>query len=307
MRILFTGATGVIGTVAVPRLVDAGHEVVAVHRTASDAAHLESVGAQPAMVDLFDGGAVDRAVRGADAVIHFATAIPPQDRMRKRSSWHDNDRLRSAATGILADAAAHHGVERFIQESITFIYADAGDEWIGEQGAIDPCWDVLNSVRDAEAHVAAFTAAGGTGTVLRLSHLYGPGRASGSYLTAVAARKMPVIGSGDNYVSHLHTHDAATALVAALGAPAGIYNVTDDDPLPASRSLGALAELLGAPRPRSIPLWLAKGLVGGGARLLSASQRVANTRFRTATGWAPVFGSVEEGWADIVTGTPRPS
>ena len=38
-------------------------------------------------------------------------------------------------------------------------------------------------------------------------------------------------------------------------------------------------------------------LAGPAVRVVLASQRVANGRFRAATGWAPAYPSVREGWA----------
>lgn len=105
MRILFAGATGVIGRWTVPRLIADGHEVRAVAR--NDAAHtwLASLGAQPIRANLFRPAEVALAVEGVDAVINMATAIPRHDKMTKRDSWMINDRLRSEATQILVDAA----------------------------------------------------------------------------------------------------------------------------------------------------------------------------------------------------------
>lgn len=39
---------------------------------------------------------------------------------------------------------------------------------------------------------------------LRLSRLYGPGKASGDFVAGVANRKAPIVGAGDNYVSSIH-------------------------------------------------------------------------------------------------------
>ena len=38
-------------------------------------------------------------------------------------------------------------------------------------------------------------------------------------------------GSAESYISSVSHDDAASAVVAALGLPAGIYNVVDDEPL----------------------------------------------------------------------------
>jgi nucleoside-diphosphate-sugar epimerase len=112
MEILFTGATGVLGRAALPRLVAEGHRVSAAFRSDADAVWLEEVGSRPTELDLFDAGAVEAAVRGVDTVVHYATAIPRLVDMSNRESWVVNDRLRDTATGLLVDAALANEVER---------------------------------------------------------------------------------------------------------------------------------------------------------------------------------------------------
>jgi NAD dependent epimerase/dehydratase family enzyme len=47
-----------------------------------------------------------------------------------------------------------------------------------------------------------------------------------------------VLGPPDSYVSSIHLDDAAAAVSAALHAPAGTYNVVDDEPLTEARVRG---------------------------------------------------------------------
>jgi len=303
MRVFFTGATGVLGRWAVPRLVAAGHEVVAVARSDRGATWLADIGAEPRMVDLFDPTSVHDVMGGVETVVHYATSIPPQKSMGKRAGWETNDRLRSHATSVLVDAAVANDVARFVQQSITFFYADGGDSWLDESAPIAPTWDVLESALDAEANVVRFGESGGIGVTLRLSRLYGPGRVSADYVASVAKRELPIVGDGQNYVSSLHVDDAATATLAALTVPAGTYNVSDDNPQRAADHTTTLAELLDAPTPRRVPRWLARLVAGESIMLLTTSQRISNSRFKEATGWKPTFPSAPGGWHDIVFGT----
>jgi nucleoside-diphosphate-sugar epimerase len=305
MRIFFTGATGVVGRRAVPQLIRAGHQVTAVVRSDNDAAWATEIGAIPAAVDLFDRGAVSEAVSGHDGVIHFATAIPPQAKMTKRRSWRANDRLRTEATANLVDSALRHDAHTFVQESVTFSYADGSDRWLDEDSPIEPVWDSLDSALEAEREVGRFSTGSRRGVILRLSRLYGPGRTSAELMDAVAARKLPIVGTGDNLVSHLHVDDAASAIIAALDSPAGTYNVSDDEPVSSAEDLGLLASALAAPPPRRVPAWVAKALAGSAAGLLTVSHRVSNRRFRDVTGWAPVHPSVATGWSSVIAGHQR--
>ena len=292
-----------LGRAGVPLLVSAGHDVTGLARNDDDRTWLDDVGARPISVDLFDLDSLGRAVTGIDTIIHYATAIPPQSRMTKRESWNHNDQLRDTATGLLVDAAIAAGIERFIQQSVTFIYAGGGSDWLDENSAVSPPWDVLDSAIAAEGHITRFREAGGTGVVLRLSRLYGPGSASDEYIEAVAAGKVPIVGNGDNYVSSIHVDDASTALVSALTAPGGTYNVTDDIPVTSAEYTRQLAEALGARPPRRIPGWFGRLALGKASRLLTTSQRVSHDRYSRVTGWTPAIPSVREGWRRIVGST----
>lgn len=301
MKVLFTGATGVVGRVAVPLLVTAGHEVIAVSRSDEGRKWLQGVGARPAEIDLFNENEVNSATRGIDAVVHFATKIPSLAQMVKVEPWAMNDDLRDRVTGLLVDAAHANGVGRFIQQSITFFYADGGSEWLDESAPLDTSFTPLASAVAAEGHVDRFREGGGVGISLRLARFYGPGEVSMEYIEAMRVREVPVVGQGTNYVSSLHIDDAATALAAAIEAPDGTYNVGDDEPVPSVTYIDTLAELLSAPRPRRIPGAAVRLALGKAASLFRPSQRVSNRKFREATGWAPEHPSVVEGWRDILT------
>jgi nucleoside-diphosphate-sugar epimerase len=302
MKLLFTGGTGVVGTVAIPLLVEAGHDVAAPSRSDAGREWLSRVGARPMTIDLLDESAVEKALHDIDVVIHFATSIPTLANMVKPGSWGANDALRDQATGILVDAALARGVARFIQQSITFFYADGGSEWLDESAPIDLSFQPLASALAAEGHVDRFRQGGGTGISLRLARLYGPGETSREYVDAIRRRDIPVVGRGANYVSSLQIEDAAAAVVTAMTAPDGVYNVSDDDPVQSALYIDTLADVLSAPRPRRLPRSAVKLALGRSSGLLVSSQRVSNLKFRESTGWAPRYPSVLEGWTTVLAG-----
>lgn len=305
MRIIVTGATGAIGRAAVPRLVAAGHEVVGLHHQDHGAAWLRGQGAEPAQVDLFDEWKVGDVLRGADAAVHLATSIPPLAKMTRARHWAMNDRLRVDATRILADAAERVGVGQVIVESITFNYVDRGDRWVSEDDPVAAVFRPTASALVAEDRVARFAATGGVGVSLRFAQLYGPGGASADLVQALRARKVPLVGPGTNYVSSVHVDDAGAAVLAALAAPSGVYNVADDQPMRAGERVELQAEGVGAPEPRRISAGVAKLLVGKAVHQLTVSQRVLNRRFRDTTGWAPSHPSIRDGWPSVLR--PEPS
>jgi nucleoside-diphosphate-sugar epimerase len=299
MRVFVAGATGTLGRPTVAALVAAGHAVRGVARTAEKAEALRRLGAEPVAVDLFDAGAVRAALAGSEAVLHLATRIPPLARMRRRSAWRDNDRLRNQGASVLVNAALAVGAELYLQESITFLYRDRGDEWLHETAPLDAPWP-LASARDAEAEAGRFGAHGGRGVVLRFAMFYAPYAPSTLDTVRLARwRLVPVFGAGAHFTSAIHVDDAAAAVAAALAVPAGIYNVGDDEPLPMADHLDAMARAFGFGRPPRLPLGLARMLLGPSAMVMTRSQRVANTMFKAVSEWRPRYPSARDGWQAI--------
>lgn len=302
MRIFLAGATGVVGRRLVPRLIQAGHSVTAVSH--SKAEELRSWGATPVELDLFDEPAVQRAVAAQDAVINLATRIPPANRAFFPASWRENDRIREQASWNLVRAALQGEVSRFIQESVTLGYADSGDEWISERTE----WQPLPHVRSAsEAERAAqhFTNEGRTGVVLRFALFYGPDSGHTLDIIRFAQRGIAAsIGSPTGFISSIATDDAATAVVAALAAPAGTYNIGDDEPVRRREYFELLARALGRKMPWLAPAWLAN-LTGSVGKTLARSHRISNHTFSETTGWKPSIPGIREGWSRVVSSASR--
>ncbi len=301
MKVFLTGATGVAGRLTVPRLVAAGHDVRAVCRRDAAAAGLRAAGAEPVAVDLFDGGAVMDAVTGSEAVIHLATNVPTTGRAALPKGWDTHNRLRTEATDNLVAAARAAGTAWFVKESITFVYADRGDEWIDESSPLLADLGQLAPTVEGERKALAFADDGPTATVLRFGWFYGGAgnRATDEALRLAKLRRSLVAGRADAYLSSVHCEDVAEAVVAALGAGTGIFNVVDDEPLRRRDHLGAFAAAFGIKPPRPTPGGLLRMVGGSAAHGLVASQRVSNRAFRDATGWAPRFPSAREGWAAV--------
>lgn len=289
-----------LGRSALPALLAAGHEVRAVARDDAKAKHLAAVGAEPCRVDLFDAPAVIEAVDGVEAVVHLATNVPPMSKMALPPAWRTHNRLRTEATRNLLDAARTHAVPRFVKESITFTYPDRGNEWIDESVPPDDSVKLLRPTLEGERFVARFGAEHGTGVVLRFGLFYGPeNRSTDEILSLAHARIGPIPGAARGFVSSIHVDDAATAVLSALDAPSGVYNVVDDEPLTRRDYTDAFAAAFDLPKLRITPSVAVRVVGGSGAKALSASQRVSNQRMRSTTGWAPVYPSAREGWVSV--------
>lgn len=294
MKVFVSGGTGVVGWRAVRALVAAGHDVTAMARSSAKANQVRSLGATPIEVDLFDPASVKGAVIGHDAVVNLATKIPALTKARKPAAWLENDRIRTEGSRNLVDAAIAAGASRFVQESIAFLYGDHAAEWVDEdQHQVESPFSV--AVRAAEGEAKRFTREGGTGVVLRFGMFYAADSTHTADLVRYARRGwFAVPGPADRYQPMIHADDAGRAVAASLTAPAGVYNVVDDEPLTVVAAAAVASSALNRKKVRTAPKLVTR-IARNAAPNLVTSQRVSNERFEKATGWAPRYPSLREG------------
>ena len=215
-HIFLAGASGAIGQRLIPQLLAAGHQVTGTTRNADKAEKLLALGVEPFVVDVFDAGALSRAMAATrpDIVVHQLTDLPSGlDPSRMGEAIVRNARIRNEGTRNLVAAAGASGVRRMVAQSIAWAYAPgpephreadpldggaSGNRGISVGGVIALENSVLN---------APFA-----GIVLRYGQLYGPGTG-----TDTAAGASPV-----------HVDAAAYAALRAIdkGAP-GAFNVAE--------------------------------------------------------------------------------
>jgi nucleoside-diphosphate-sugar epimerase len=300
MRITVLGATGTAGRAALPVLTAAGHEVLAHVRTDAGAAAVRSLGATAVRADTDDGEALRRLITGADAVIDLRVAIPPASRAALPWAWREYVRLRGTGTGLLVEAALAVGVPRLVHDTVTMVYADGADRELDEDSPVRASGALRANIL-AEQHLARYTSAGRAGVALRFGGFYGPSDKFSRELMAAARRgRGMVVGPPDAWTSAVHTDDVGSALLVALTAPAGVYNVVDDEPLRRRDLLAVLAAAAGVPKVRPLPGWAVRAAAAP-VRALSRSQRVSGARFRQL-GWRPSVVSRREGWRQAFLG-----
>lgn len=300
MKVFVAGATGVIGRRAVTQMVEAGHEVTALARSDEKARSLELAGVRASRASIFDREPLAEAMGGHQAVVNLATHIPKLTRAALPGVWKENDRLRSEGSANLVDGALRAGAEVYVQESVSFVYDDAGDAWIDETGVVTPV-PYIRSVLEAQANTERFTADGGRGIFLRFAMFYAPdSHHTRDYLRW--ARRGFSLEPGDprSYKSMIHADDAAAAVVSVLEAPAGTYNVSDDEPLRRGEHDELMARLAGRSSLRRTMDRLSR-LAGSKVEILKRSQRITNARLKQTTGWRPRYPSVRDGLALVVT------
>ena len=299
MRVLLVGASGAIGSRLIPQLAERGHQVTGTSRSAAKAGQLRSLGAEPAVLDVLDAGAVRAVVAKArpDAIVYQATALAGQAFSRNMDrGFAPTNELRTKGTDILLAAAAEAGVPRFIAQSFApFRYAHVGGP-VKDEG--DPLVsDPPPSARlmfGAMAHIdQAVTAAGGI--ALRYGGFYGDVDAM---VTAVRKRQFPLIGDGGGMMSFIHLEDAAAATVLALDAEGpAIYNITDDEPAAMRDWLPALAAALGAKPPYHVPGWVGRLFMGKTLTMMTEARGASNAKATKELGWTLRYPSWRTGFS----------
>ncbi len=306
MKIFLAGGTGVIGRRALRLLVGSGHEVSALTRSEAKADAVRAQGATPVTASLFDRASLVAALAGHDTVVNLTTHIPPLSKSARASAWAENDRIRSEGAPNIVAAALEVGVGRYIQEALAFSYDDHGDRWITESEPLLAS-AYTASVRDVEAAVERFTASGGVGVTLRFGQFYAPEASHTQSLLKGARRGWSMMpGPGDAYTVTIAADDAAAAVVAALAAPAGVYNIVDSDPLTRDEWAAAMAEAVGRDHVRKLPGFVTRAAAKKGPTLVS-SQRVSNRLFVDTTGWQPRYPSFRDGILALTAAPASPA
>jgi nucleoside-diphosphate-sugar epimerase len=293
--------------------------VLATTRSAARAAHLSAYGAQPIVVDALDRSAVMRALESTrpEVVVHQLTALSHAKSLKHFDrEFATTNRLRTEGTNHLLDGARAAGVRRFIAQSFTgWTNPRDGNRVKSEEDPLDPhpphsMRQTLDAIRHVEHEVGE--ARNLEGIVLRYGYLYGPGTSfapGADIYEAVRRRRFPVVGSGAGVWSFVHVDDIAMATVMAVeGAPPGLYNVVDDEPVEAGIWLPELARVIGAKPPRHVPVWIARLMIGdAGIAMMTQSRGSSNARIKRAFSWQPAYRTWRDGFQRGLSGDARKS
>ena len=285
MKVFVAGASGAIGQPIVAELIRQGHTVTGIARSTSRLDGLANSGPTCVAVDVFDRNAVEQALRDsqAEVVIDELTSLPADPADLPKSLPGDRE-LRIVGGENLLRAAIAAGVRRYLQQSSGF-FLEPGKGLATESAgfAIGASPNVSHSAKTYEELEERLFSSPLEGVALRHGFFYGPGtwyRRDGAGADQFRRSEIPIIGEGNAVWSWVHIDDAATATVAALTAPGGIYQIVDDNPSPMREWAPAFARFVDAPPPPHVSEQQALASAGPdavyyGTRLRGASNQKA--------------------------------
>jgi dTDP-glucose 4,6-dehydratase len=239
MKILVTGGAGFIGCNFIRHVLGARrqYEIVNYDKLtyAGNLANLESVAEdqnyQFVRGDICDEGSVEAAMRGCEAVVHFAAESHVD-----RSIYEPAPVIESNVTGtfVLLQTARKVSVSRFVHISTDEVYGDVpAGAFANEKSPLQPSSPYSASKAGADLLVLSYVRTFGfPALITRSSNNYGPYQFPEKFLPlmitdALQDRPLPIYGDGRQHRDWLHVEDNCRGILAILekGKIGEVYNI----------------------------------------------------------------------------------
>ena len=295
-----TGAAGFLGTEVVRVLRSQGHEVFGLTRSIEGAERVRLAGAVPVIGDLFVAGQwQDEAA--ADWVFHIAPRSERGVRLTRRRGKSDAHVLTDAN---LLDTVATGNTQRVVYVADACYYGTTGVNAITEEHTPRPL-PRGTLLTPALNRLDGYVVTGLPIVSVFPGVVYGYGswfqkRVADPLMTG---RRVLRLGSAAAWVSPVHVHDCARALVhlAEHGESGGRYFVVNTEPTRMRNFAGGFAERIERPlRFYPLPPRVTKLLVEPAlADYLRGNALFSNIRLR-ATGFRFAYPTVDDGMRQIV-------
>lgn len=306
--VLFTGGAGFIGMHVIPLLLEKGYRIrlfdSMTHRANRDEIEglVNAGGVELIENDVRYGDSVERAARGCDSVIHFATVSINKSIADPSESIDIN----MVGNHNVIAAAANNGVRRLVFASSASVYGDPPSLPMTEDGPLSPLTPYCIGKLAGE-HLCRFyeRQLGLSWIALRFFNVYGEGQKTSAYYTSVinhfvnrvARGEAPIIdGAGDQSMDFVHVTDIARSVVAALEAGQGNCPINIGTGI--DTSIAQLARILiDAVGADVEPIFNPRDVL--------VSRRAADiSRAREVLGWEPTV-SVVDGMGALVRNAAR--
>jgi dTDP-glucose 4,6-dehydratase len=239
MKIFITGGAGFIGSNFIRHVLSLkkGYKIVNFDKLtyAGNLANLESVADDPDYTfvrgNICDAGAVEEAMRGCDAVVHFAAESHVD-----RSIYEPAPVIETNVTGtfFMLQVARKLNVGRFVHISTDEVYGDmAPGAFANEDSPLKPSSPYSASKASSDLLVLSYVRTYGfPGVITRSSNNYGPYQFPEKFLPLMITnifddKSLPIYGDGKQQRDWLHVEDNCRGVLAVLerGRIGQVYNI----------------------------------------------------------------------------------
>ena len=300
MRILATGATGLIGRALLPQLADRGHELVLLSRSAV-VPSLHGLSTNVFEWQPLGGPPPQAAFEGVDAVVNLmGESVAGRWTRRKRQAIYES-RVAGTRNLVRGLAALNQRPSVFVSGSAAGFYGDRADHELTEQDP--PGSGFLAEVcTDWEAEAAKAELLEMRVVRLRTGYVLGEGGMLRPLLRAFRLGLGGRMGSGRQWWAWVHVADAAGLIAHALEHPlSGALNVSSPAPVRQGDFARCLARVLRRPSFLWTPAVLLRSALGDFASEVLTSTRML-PGVALGTGYEYRFTELEAALRDVLQG-----
>ena len=263
-RLLVTGATGMVGYFVAERALQLGYEVRAMVRSANEPGPLARLDIELMEADLSRTETLPPLVVDCDVVVHAAAKV---------GDWGAAEDYRAinvfALEHLLNAAERQKRLRRWVQISTLGVYA--AQDHFGTDETVAPDVQGLDGYTRTKAeaelvikrHIDDYHL---PAVILRPGFIYGPGdrHVLPRMIARLRSGALKIIGTGQKVANNTYVGNLVDAIFLAIDNDAAVgetFNIRDQRLVTREEFIFTVADYLQVPRPKKLPLGLAKALV----------------------------------------------
>ena len=215
MKVFVTGATGFIGKVTVPRLLESGHECVCLVRSTSYKGGIDNIGCQFVIGDIKDKKSIIDGMKGCDTVINLANIY---------SFWEPDmsifRKINVEGTRNVMEASLKIGIQKVVHVSTIAIWGKSIEVPFNENSPVGEHTSEYAKTKYEGDQVAL---ALHKKKNLPLVMIYpcavvgaNDPKSTGNHIKLLINKKMPIRGLESSVLTFVHVNDVAESIVRSL-------------------------------------------------------------------------------------------